>query len=239
MNIAEIFRTVLVHPLLNLLVFFYNYIPDIGIVIILVTVVVRLLLFPSFHKSLKHQKALTNLQPKMDEIREKYKDDKERQAKAMMELYKVHKVNPLSSCLPLLIQLPILLALYKVFMQSLNGDALVGLYSFIRVPESINPMFLGFINLEHKNIAMAAVAGILQYFQGRLSQPKVKSKDMTQQIMMQQTMYMFPIMTFILGATLLPAGLTLYWIVTTLFGIGQQYYILRKEAREALYGQGK
>src|SRR3989338_6875902 len=97
---AHWFNSILVYPLLNLLVFFYNFIPDIGVVIILITVLVRLALLPSFHKSLKHQKALTALQPKMNEIKEKHKDNKEAQAKALMELYSVHKVNPLSSCLP-------------------------------------------------------------------------------------------------------------------------------------------
>ncbi len=232
--IGDIFKTVLTHPLLNLLVFFYNYIPDIGVVIILITVVVRLLLFPSFHKSLKHQKALANLQPKMNEIKEMHKNDREKQAKAMMELYAAHKINPLSSCLPLLIQLPILIALYRVFMQSLGGGHLDGIYSFIHAPETISPMFLGFLNLSHKNWIMAAIAAILQYFQGKMQQPSVASSDSTAQIMAMQTMYMFPLMTLILGATLLPSGLTLYWIVTTLFGIGQQYYIIRKEAKEAL-----
>ncbi len=233
--IGDIFRTLLVHPLLNLLVFFYNYIPDIGIVIILLTVVVRLILFPSFHKSLKHQKVLSNLQPKMNEIRELHKNDKEKQAKAMMELYAAHKINPLSSCFPLLLQLPILIALYQVFMQSLGGHELQGIYNFIHAPASINPMFLGFLNLSHKNWIMAGIAAILQYFQGRMQQSKTTGGDSTAQIMAMQTMYMFPLMTLILGGTLLPSGLTLYWIVTTLFGIGQQYFIIRKEAREALH----
>lgn len=233
----EFFNTILVHPLLNLLVYFYNYIPDIGVVIIIITIIVRLILLPSFHKSLKHQRAMTALQPKMNEIREKYKDDKERQAKALMELYKVHKVNPLSSCLPLLLQLPIFIALYQVFIQSLGGESLQGIYEFVNVPEHINTMFLGFVELSEKNVIMAVIAGLLQYFQGRLQMPKVQSTDQASKIMSTQMLYLFPLMTIILGATVLPAGLTLYWMVTTLFGIAQQYYILRKEANEALYGK--
>src|SRR3990167_11232919 len=132
---AHFFNTILVYPLLNLLVFTYQYVQDIGAAIIILTVLVRLALLPSFHKSLKHQKALTDLQPKLNEIKEKYKDNKEQQAKALMELYSVHKVNPLSSCLPLLVQLPILIALYQVFIQSLNGAELEGIYSFISRPE--------------------------------------------------------------------------------------------------------
>jgi YidC/Oxa1 family membrane protein insertase len=231
--ISKFFHDILVYPLINLLVFSYHYIPDIGIAIILLTVVIRLLLLPSFHKSLKHQRALQKLQPKMDEIKAKYKDDKEGQAKAMMELYSVHKVNPLSSCLPLLIQLPILIALYRVFIQSLNGKPLVGLYHFIPDPGIINPMFLHWINLGGHNIWMAAIAAISQYLLGLMQQPKTTSTDPTANIMRLQMLYMFPLVTLVIGLRL-PAGLILYWIVTTLFGIGQQYYIMRKEAREAL-----
>lgn len=227
------FNTILVFPLLNLLVFFYHYIPDIGIVIILLTVIIRLILLPSFHKSLKHQKALSDLQPKMNEIREKHKDNKELQAKAMMELYQTHKVNPLSSCLPLLIQLPILIALYQVFMRSLNGTALEGLYSFVPHPATIDPMFLNWLNLSHPNVYMGVVAGALQYLQGKLQLPRnAAQSDSTAKILQTQTLYMFPLLTVFLGIKF-PAGLTLYWIVTTLFGIVQQYYIIRKDKREA------
>jgi len=230
--ISRYFNNVLVYPLINLLVFFYHYIPDVGIVIILLTVVIRLLLLPSFHRSLKHQRALQKLQPKMDEIREKYKDDKEAQARAMMELYSVHKVNPLSSCLPLLIQIPILLALYRVFIQSLNGKPLVGLYKFVPDPGHINPTFLHFLNLGKVNIVMAVLAAVLQYLLGLMQQPK-RSTDPTANIMRAQILYMFPVLTLIIGLKI-PAGLALYWVVTTLFGMGQQYYILRREAKEGL-----
>lgn len=231
--IGNFFNTILVYPLLNLLVFFYNYIPDIGIVIILVTVLIRLLLLPSFHKGLRHQKELQDLQPKMNEVKERFKDDKERQAKALMELYSVHKVNPLSSCLPLLIQLPVLIALYQVFIQSLNGQPLMGLYAFIPKPEHIDPMFLGFLNLANKNIILAAVAAILQFFQSKMLLPKIKTADPTSKMMSAQTLYVLPILTFVFGIQF-PAGLTLYWVVTTLFGIAQQFYFLRKETKQIL-----
>lgn len=231
--LGHYFNLILVYPLLNLLVFTYHFIPDIGIVIILLTVMVRLLLLPSFHKSLKHQKAMTELQPKMNEIKEKYKDDKEAQAKALMELYQVHNVNPVSSCLPLLLQLPILIALYQVFIRSLNGSKLVGLYSFVKAPTSINPVFLHWINLSQHNIYMAVIAGLLQYVQARMMLPKVASEDSTTRIMAYQTLYFLPAITIVLGIRF-PAGLTLYWAVTTLFGIGQQYYILKKEAKDAV-----
>lgn len=230
--ILHFFKDILVYPLINALVFSYHYIPDIGIVIILLTVLIRLLLLPSFHKSLKHQRALQKLQPKMDEIKEKYKDDKEAQARAMMELYSIHKVNPLSSCLPLLIQLPILIALYQVFIQSLNGKPLQGLYHFVPNPGTLSPYFLHALNLGSKNIYLAVVAAVLQYLLGRMQQP-ARSSDPTANIMRAQVLYMFPVVTLIIGLRI-PSGLVLYWIVTTLFGIVQQYYIVRKEAKDAL-----
>ena len=132
---------ILVPVLLNVLVLFYNVIPDIGVVIIILTILIRLALAPSFHKSLKSQAAMTALQPKLNELREKHKGDQQAQAAAMMALYKEHKVSPFSSCLPLLIQLPILISLYFVFTQALKSD-LSGLYSFVSKPENISPMFL-------------------------------------------------------------------------------------------------
>jgi YidC/Oxa1 family membrane protein insertase len=243
---GNLFNTILVHPLLNLLVFVYQYVPDIGATIIILTILIRLVLLPSFHKSMKHQRALQALQPKMQEIKEKYKDDQQRQAAAMMELYKVHKVNPLSSCLPILIQLPLLIGLYRVFMQSLNGDELQGLYSFIQNPGHIDTMFLGWIDLAAKhNYIMAAVAAILQFIQTRMTMKKNAADNAsvkgdvaadTAKMMQSYMLYLLPAMTFFFGVQF-PAGLALYWIVTTLFGIAQQYYILRREASEALYGK--
>jgi YidC/Oxa1 family membrane protein insertase len=237
---GNLFNTILIHPLLNLLVYFYQYIPDIGLVIILITVLVRLALLPSFHKSMKHQRALQAIQPKMQEIKEKHKDDQAKQAEAMMELYKVHKVNPLSSCLPILIQLPLLLALYQVFMQSLNGQELQGIYDFVPNPGHLNTMFLGAVDLAGKgNYFLAGVAALLQFFQTWMMQKQgtmPKSTDATTKVMQNYIMYLLPAMTFFFGYQF-PAGLSLYWITTTIFGIGQQYYILRKEAKEALYGK--
>lgn len=231
MNIAHIFNLVLIYPLLNLLVFFYHYIPDIGVVIILITVLVRLILLPSFHKQLKSQKAMSILQPKMNEIKQKFKNDKEAQAKALMELYSTHKVNPLSACLPLLIQLPILIALYQVFIRSLDGSVLHGLYPFVSDPGKINPIFLHWINLSHANLYLAVIAGALQYWQSKIMLPKSSANaDATTKMMQYQTLYFLPAITIFFGSKF-PAGLTLYWIITTLFGVAQQYYIIMKEEK--------
>ncbi len=227
----SLYNDIIYHPLLNLLVYFYNIIPghDIGVVIVLLTILIRLILAPSFHKSLKSQKAMSDLQPKLNELKEKHKDNKEAQAKATMELYKEHKINPLGSCLPLLLQLPILIALYQVFSKALNND-LSGLYSFIQRPEFIDPKFLGLVDLSKPNLAFGIIAGLAQFWQSKMMMPKAGvAQDATAKAMQLQTMYVLPVISVII-AIKLPAGLPLYWIVTTLFAVAQQYYIIRKQA---------
>jgi len=233
-----VYNDVIYRPLLNLLVFFYNIVPghDIGVVIILLTIVIRLILAPSFHKSLKSQKAMNDLQPKLNEMREKHKHDKEAQAKAMMDLYKEHKINPLSSCLPLLIQLPLLIALYQVFRTALGGHEISGLYSFVHQMGIISPKFLNWIDLsatgKPANYVMGVMAGLAQFWQSKLmyntGTRATVGSDAATRAMQIQTTYVLPLLSIII-AIRLPAGLPLYWIVTTLFAVGQQYYILKKQ----------
>lgn len=225
----ELYNQLIYEPLLNLLVWGYNTIPghDIGVVIILLTIAIRLVLAPLMHKQLQSQKAMSALQPKLNALREQHKGDKESQAKATMELYKEHKVNPLSSCLPLLIQLPILIALYQVFSKALKGN-LEGLYGFIFNPGSINPLFLHFIDLSKPNIYLAVIAGALQFWQSKhMMSQTAQSNDVTAKAMNIQMQYVLPLLSVFIAMTL-PAGLPLYWAVMTLFAIAQQYYIMRK-----------
>lgn len=231
---GNLFHTILVQPLLNLLVISYNFIPDIGVAIILITLVVRLLLLPSFHKSLKSQKAMSDLQPKLTEMREKHKDSKEAQAKAMMDLYKEHKVNPLSSCLPLLVQLPLLIALYQVFILGLgNSDLQSNLYSFVNNPGQLSPSFLGLIDLSKPNIVFGIVAGIAQFIQSKMMMKTNVATDTATKALAIQTVYVLPVLTVLISIKL-PAGLPLYWIITTLFAIAQQYYIMRTSKKMEL-----
>lgn len=228
--IINIYNTIIYYPILNLLVWLYDFLPiqDIGLAIIIVTIVIRILLAPLMHKSLKGQKALSALQPKMNELREKHKDNREDQAKAMMDLYREHNVNPLSSCLPVLLQLPILLALFHVFRRALNGG-LEGLYSFVPNPGALDPHFLGMINLANPNFVFALLAGAAQYWQSRMVikwQGNNANIDATAKMMNVQMTYILPIISVVIAWSL-PAGLPLYWIVTTLFAVGQQYYIQR------------
>lgn len=226
---SEFFHLILTKPLLNVLIWFYNVIPgqDMGLAIVALTLLIRLILVPPFQKSLKSQKELQKLQPRLDEIKEKHKDDREAQTKAVLEFYKQNKVNPLSSCLPLLIQLPILLALYRVFLTGLNGAVAAELYPFVQNPGDINTNFLGLVELTRPNFIFALTAGVFQFVQSKLAAPKTKPQDKTAALMNAQLVYFMPIITVVIAASL-PAGLSLYWVVTTLFAIAQQYYIMKK-----------
>jgi len=233
--IINIFNTVLYQPLFNVLVFFYNYLPghDLGIAIIVLTVIIRLILYPTSLQAIKSQKALNYIQPKIKEIQNKYKNEKEKQAQAIMELYKKEKVNPFGGCLPILIQLPILIALFQVLRRGLAPEQFSNLYSFIASPQYIDPSFLGLINLTEASVLIALVAGILQFAQTKMITPKTKraknkeKPDFTD-IMQKQMLYFFPVLTFFILLRL-PSAIGLYWIVNSLFGIGQQYLILRKQ----------
>jgi len=224
------FHAALTQPLLNLLVFLHNLIPvnDIGWAIIALTVIVRLLLYPSFRKQIKFQREMQKMQPKLNEIKEKHKDDRDAQAKATMQFYKENKINPLSSCFPMVIQLIILIPLYRVFLSSLNGADIAGdLYGFISAPGAINTVFLGIIDLSKRSFVLAILAGAFQLIQSRMMMGKgTQSGDKTTAMLNKQMVYMFPVLTVFISLSL-PAGLALYWVVSTLFSIAQQYYIMR------------
>ena len=248
--LAEIFNLIY-YPLFNLMIFFYNIVPgnDIGIAIILLTLFVRFVLYPMNTKSIKSQKKLQEIQPLMKEIQAKYKDNKEKQAKKLMELYQKHKINPLSGCLPILIQLPILIALYQVFLNGFKDESLAIVYPFIANPGHIDPMFIGLVNLSETNFLLALMAGILQFFQTKMlmgNKDKDKDKKVEEenkeksaeektqdfaQSMTKQMMYILPIMTFVFAMSF-PSGLALYWVVTTLFAIIQQFLIMKKQDKE-------
>jgi len=232
--LKSLFKAVLYQPLLNLLILFYIYLPghDFGIAIIVLTIAIRLVLYPLMAQSIRSQKVLSELQPKIRELQKKYKDDKEKQVKETMDLYKEAKINPFGSFLPLLIQLPILIALYQVFWKGLQPGSMSNLYSFVPNPGVIDPTFLGLINLSEASIILAFIAGITQFVQTKMMTPAAKTdkgQKASSQIsdrMQNQMLYMLPIFTvFILWK--LPAAIGIYWIVTSLFSIVQQYFILK------------
>ncbi len=231
--IVNIFNAALYQPLLNILVLIYKYIPghDFGIAIIILTVVIKFLLYPLGSWAIKSQKSLSEIQPKIKEIQEKYKDDKERQTKETLELYKREKINPFSGCLPSLVQLPILLALYRVFWQGLASNQTLLLYSFVAIQGPINPLFLGLIDLGKSNIAIAVIAGVLQFVQAKMTFPKTKQSKTKGNdfsgMLQKQSLYFFPVFTTIILLKF-PAAIGLYWVTTNVFAIVQQHFVFKK-----------
>lgn len=234
------FHTILYQPLFNLLIGIYDLLPgwDIGFAIIVLTILIKLALWPLSNTSLKSQKALQEIQPKIEALKEEYKDDKEKLAKAMMELYSKEKVNPFSSCLPLLIQLPILIALYRVFIAGLNTESLVNLYTFIPNPGEIRHIFLGIVDLTKPSIVLAVLSGLFQFVQTRMLMAKrvpppvrkktgARDEDMLAS-MNKSMMYFMPIMTVVIGVSL-PAGLTLYWVTVNIISVLQQLLVFSKK----------
>ncbi len=237
----EIYQTIIYQPLYNLLIFLYNIIPgqDTGLAIIAITIIIRLIFYPLFVKQIKAQKAIQDVQPKIKELKEKYKDDKQKQSQAMMEFYKKNKVNPLSSCFPTLIQLPFLIAIYQVFRTGLGSNDFSLLYPFVSNPGSLNTIaFWGILDLAARSIPLALITGAVQFWQtkmmmGRNKPAKVKgSKDEDfGSIMSRQMTYIFPVFTVVIGISL-PSGLVLYWLTTTLLMGLQQVYQIHKDKKK-------
>jgi YidC/Oxa1 family membrane protein insertase len=220
MSIGSIFNIIFYKPLFQALLWLSNNLPgnDIGIAIIVLTCVIRLLIYPLNTKSIQSQRALQKLQPKIQEIQSKFKDDKEKQGRAMMDLYRQEKINPLAGCLPMLIQLPILMALFLVFKDfTKNLDT--------------SPMFLGLINLTEPSKILAVLAGITQFVQVKMISPKNnpnKDKSDFSQIMQKEMLYLFPLITVVF-LWKLPSAIGVYWLTTNLFSIIQQYLIFKPQ----------
>ncbi len=232
-----LFHVVLYQPIFNLFVLLYNIIPghDVGIVILVITILVRLALYPLTSSSIKAQRSLQDMQPKIAAIKAQYPTDKEKQNAAIMEMYKNNKVNPLASCLPMLIQLPILIALYTVLRDGLASKNLAdSLYSFVSNPGTINQVSLHFLNMAKPNYVLAVLAGGAQYLQARTMSRKNPppqagegAKDEEMLVMMnKQMLYFMPAFTVLIGLRL-PGGLTLYWFFGTLFMALQQMHMSR------------
>lgn len=236
---SAIFHAVLYKPLFNLFVWLYNIIPghDLGLVIIVLTILIRLALYPLMTSSIKAQKSLQDLQPKLDEIKKQFPTDKQKQAEATMKLYKDSKINPMASCLPLLIQLPILLAIFWVMRDGLaSKDIAATLYPFVNNPGTLNATSFGFLNLAVPNYILAVLAGAAQFVQTKMMNTKhspkeagkgAKDEDLAA-AMNKQMLYMMPLLTVLIGIKL-PAGLSLYWLFSTILMIAQQYIIFRKK----------
>ncbi|HTK04027.1 MAG TPA: YidC/Oxa1 family membrane protein insertase [Candidatus Eisenbacteria bacterium] len=228
----QLFNEIFSKPIFNLLIFLYTTIPghDLGLAIILLTIIIKLLLWPLSNGALRSQKALTDIQPKLEALKKQYagKEKQEELAREMMALYSKEKVSPFSSCLPVLIQLPVFIALYHALSQGLKSSGFDQLYPFVTNPGTITPTLFGFVNLANPSIPLAVLAGVSQYFQAKMmvtrqqprKTPGAGDEDMLA-TMNKQMLYMMPVLTVILGWKL-PGGLALYWLLTNVLTVLQQ-----------------
>jgi YidC/Oxa1 family membrane protein insertase len=243
-----LWNTFFYEPIYNALIFIINNITigDVGFGIVILTVTVKFILFPLTKKSIRSQILMKRIEPDLKKIKKDF-PDKQEQAKKTFELYKKFGVNPFSGCLVVLLQLPVIFALYYVFYKGLALET-GPLYSFIKNPGILHTNFLGLVEVHSKSIVLAVLAGITQFIQGYLAspvKPKVEViKDMTTsepktfQDQMSDSMqmnikYILPIfITFI--AYKISAAVALYWITSNIFTIVQEWYIRRQIANNSI-----
>ena len=236
--LINIWDTVLYQPLLNALAFLVSVIPggDVGLAVIILTLLVKILLFPLSQKSIESQAEMNILAPQLKKIKEGGAS-KEEQAKQTFELYKQHKVNPFSGCLLVLIQIPIIFALYYVFYKGINFEG-GHLYSFVHIPESVNMVFLGILDISAKSLPLAILAGVSQYLQAHFmpkpafsESPKGSTPSSSESFtksMHTQMKYIFPFVVAFIAYSI-SGAVALYWITSNLFMVGQQIYVKREK----------
>lgn len=202
---------------------------DLGLTIIVLTVVIRVLFTPLSLKTIKSQQSLKEVAPKVEEIKSKFKNDTAAQSAAILKLYKENNINPMAGCLPLLVQLPILIALYQVFIKGITQETLGLLYSFISAPAVVNQDFLGLFDVTVKSPFLTIIAGGLQFLQSKQGAALQSGGGSNKEIaaISKQMLYFFPVMVIIIGWNL-PAGLILYWIATTVFSVFESRFAPRK-----------
>ena len=234
----------------NIIVFLYSFTHNYGIAIILITVLIRVILYPLMQKQMVSMREMQKIQPLMKAVQEKYKNDKERLNKELMALYKEHKVNPMSGCLPLIIQMPILILLFQVLRKFEYLDSAGKIAGgFLWIPRQVQiivdgiPKFVaglaapdqliqlpgsGIFGIQYLGILPFLVAGSMYIQQKMTSTDGTTGKDggSAQQTQKMMTI-MMPLMIGFMSFSL-PSGLTLYWFTSTLLGIGQQYLTNKK-----------
>ncbi len=232
------FHTVLYIPIYNLLIFLTDVIPgqDIGIAVVVATLIVKTLVMPHSFSALHTSRAVKAIEPELKKLREKYKDDKETQAKEMFALYKAYGINPLAGFLTLLIQLPIIFTLYWVFNNKslLTVDSAL-LYSFVGMPDAIAPAFLGVFAIMGSSFVLAGLAGVTQLIQAWYAipvpaKPEKPGTDMQADFgraMALQMRFLLPVFIAV-AAYYTSVAIALYFITSNVVSIVQEFFV-RKE----------
>ena len=234
-----IWHTVFFDPVYNTLIFFVDTVRggDVGIAIIATVIVVKMILLPLSIKAAKTQKIMRELDPKLKELKEKYKDDKQKQAQEMMQLYKEFNLNPFASIFLMFLQIPIILALYfavysggGIALPQVNVDLL---YSFIAQPAVVTTNFLGLIDITGRSIVLAIGAGITQFIFTSMTLPKLAAREVDagpnfkedfMRNMHVQMKYVMPVIIAGVAYTI-SAAIALYFVVSNLVGIAQEFYV--------------
>lgn len=240
------FKITVFVPLYNLLIFITSVVPggDLGLSIIGLTILVKFIIFPLYATSVKTQLKMKTIEPRIREIKEKYKKDLPEQSRQIMEVYKQEKVKPFSGILVMFIQIPIIISLFYVFKDSLTIKPDL-LYSFVQVPDVINKTFLGLIDLSaSRNFVLAFLTGLSLYVQVNLSlgfkkkalkdNPESKNvkkganfgEDLAKSMDLQMR-YFMPVMTAVISFTL-PSAIGLYWVTSNIFSAFYEYLVIRK-----------
>ena len=239
---SSLWNTFFYEPIYNTLIFIVDKVTfgDIGFAIIILTIFIKFLLSPLKKKSIRSQVLMKRIEPELKALKKEF-PNKEEQAKKTFELYKKYNVNPFSGCLVILLQLPVIFALYYVFYKGLSFDV-TPLYSFISTPENINTHFLGLVDLHGKSIVFALLAGISQFIQGKLAAPlkpkkvevvteqaQEEPKTFQEQLadsMQLNVRYVLPVFVAFI-AYQISAAIALYWIISNIFTIIQEWHVRR------------
>ncbi|MDP3735264.1 MAG: YidC/Oxa1 family membrane protein insertase [bacterium] len=243
--IGSLFNTLLYQPFYNGLVFLISVIPggDVGVAVIVLTIAVKLGLFSLSYRSIISQQRLKELGPELERIKTQFKNDKQRQAMETMALYRREGVNPLSTILSLLLQIPVVLALYFVFVKAglpaINHELL---YDFLAEPGVISLSLLGLIDISKKSVILAVLAGATQYLQARLMTPQAPQgeprdgerslKDELARSLQLQMKYVFPALIGFFAYNF-GGAVALYFAASNAFAIGQEMYVKRARERES------
>jgi len=230
----SLFHTVISEPLYNGLILLMNILPffDAGVIVIIFTIIVKIIMLPLSIKVSRAQLQMKSHEKNLSDIKEKYKDNKEEYGRKQLEYYKEKGINPFASFFILLIQLPILIGLYNIFLKSgLPQIDMTLLYSFVSAPLTVDMVFLGLISISEKSIILAVIAGITTYFQISLSTSQSEASSGMQgdmaKAMQVQMKYFFPILMAFIAYTI-SSAVALYLITSNLFAIGQEIYIKKK-----------
>lgn len=205
-------------PLLKLLHFFYDYVGNYGVAIILLTVLIKIIFWPLSHKSYKSMEQMKKIQPQLSKLREKYKDDRQKMNEEMMQLYKTYKVNPAGGCLPMLVQIPVFFGLYQALLHSIE----LRHAAFITYLPFTNMIWLADLSAKDPFYITPLIMGATMFLQQKMT-PAPGDPTQAKIMLLMPVIFTFMFLNF-------PSGLVVYWLVNNVISIAQQWWMLGKKS---------